>query len=168
MPHANLAILILLFQTLSITTIALALHPPTIHSHHNRTRLRLPTFEPVHCIRLNGPPPPGLNPTNCEDLARKKCRSIPLIKPEHIRRSEWVWNEVEDCAIGFYFPPEAPLPKERECDEVMDNLLDRCARNSRFNAGAVNVARWPDFGQDGHGIVEGEMRWILAPWRLTL
>ncbi|KAI4122119.1 MAG: hypothetical protein LQ338_005988 [Usnochroma carphineum] len=158
MAPASLAILLFLVQ--SLTTTAL-----TIHNH---THLQLPNPLPARCARLTGPPPPGLNPTVCEDLAHAICPAMPFIVPARAERNEWVWKERSGCAIGIYFHPEAAVPTEEECAATLNEVLERCSRDSRFNAGSVNIRVLPDFAHDGETIVETEAAWIMAPWRLTL
>ncbi len=162
MSHASTATFLLLLLLQSLTSTAYSL------PSRNRTHLQLPNFLPAHCIRLTNPPPPGLKPTNCESLAALECSSIHDLGPARLRRNQWVWNEVEDCAIGVYFPETATPPTESKCLQVLGQIIDRCAMRSQYNAGAVNVDVWPDFEQEGTPIEEGEVRWVLAPWRLSL
>ncbi|KAL8680500.1 MAG: hypothetical protein Q9186_003299 [Xanthomendoza sp. 1 TL-2023] len=186
MPHASFTIpLLLLVYSLASTALQFGNYDRDRPTHPNifrrpgrpgrpdiprRPNLRLPNAQPIQCHRLptSDPPPPGLQPTTCAQLAESKCDSIPRIQPAQIRRSEWVWNEVEGCALGFYFPPDAPIPTREECNEIFYGLIEECAFQSRWDAGAVNVGEWPDFAQEGTAVEEGENRFILAPWRLTL
>lgn len=46
--------------------------------------------------------------------------------------------------------------------------MELCSTNSRFNAGGINVEEMPDFSGDGQAITEGELRYAMAPERLTL
>ena len=70
--------------------------------------------------------------------------------------------------IGYYLPREGVVPTQRLCLSVFYEILDLCSRNSRFNAGMANVLVVPDFGGDGEAITEGEIRYMMAPERLTL
>ena len=70
--------------------------------------------------------------------------------------------------IGYYLPRQGQVPTERLCLSTFYEILDLCARNSKFNAGMANVLVVPDFSGDGEPITEGEIRYMMAPERLTL
>ena len=51
---------------------------------------------------------------------------------------------------------------------VFEDIVELCARDSRFNVGGFNVAEMPDFSGQGHAYMEGELMYAMAPERLTL
>lgn len=50
----------------------------------------------------------------------------------------------------------------------LGEIREKCAGDSRWNAGSINVGEMPGFGGDGTAVVGGEARWVMAPERLTL
>lgn len=60
------------------------------------------------------------------------------------------------------------MPSLGPCIGAFEMIVEMCARDSRFNAGVINVAILPDFSGQGEPEVEGQMRYIMAPERLTL
>ena len=83
-------------------------------------------------------------------------------------RDQWIWHEKVGCVIGYFLPRDGEVPSRVLCEQVFGEILDLCARNSRFNAGMANVLVVPDFSGDGEAIREGEIRYMMAPERLTL
>lgn len=60
------------------------------------------------------------------------------------------------------------MPAEEECEiEIFGGIWRKCAQDSRWNAGGVNVGVVPWEGGPGTGVEEGEMRYLMAPTRLT-
>lgn len=70
--------------------------------------------------------------------------------------------------IGYYLPRGGGVPTRMQCEKVLEEIVDLCATDSRFNAGSANVLVVPDFSGDGEAIREGEIRYMMAPERLTL
>ena len=70
--------------------------------------------------------------------------------------------------MGYYLPREGEVPTLRLCEMVFEEIWNLCATNSRFNAGTTNVQVVPGFSGDGEAMREGEMRYMMAPERLTL
>lgn len=60
------------------------------------------------------------------------------------------------------------MPFLGQCLGALEGIVEVCGRDSRWNAGGENVEEMPDFGGDGRAVVEGEMRYVMAPERLTL
>lgn len=59
-------------------------------------------------------------------------------------------------------------PLRRRCVAVFEAIVERCATRSEFNAGGFNVGVMPSLdGGDGTGVVGGEVRYVMAPRRLT-
>lgn len=87
---------------------------------------------------------------------------------EVIDRNKWVWTEEPGCAMGWYFAREARLPTFTACVAIHEGMVERCARDSHFNAAKVNVEVMPDFGEDGKAVVEDRGMFVMAPERLTL
>ena len=48
------------------------------------------------------------------------------------------------------------------------SLVEKCALNSRYNAGGINVAEMPNFSGPGRAETEGLIRYAFAAERLTL
>lgn len=71
--------------------------------------------------------------------------------------------------MGYYLPETTAVPDLHECNRTLEGVMELCATNSSFNGGGVNVGVLPDFGSDGEAGVggEGEVRWLMAPERLT-
>ena len=60
------------------------------------------------------------------------------------------------------------MPAEEECEvEIFGGIWRKCAENSRWNAGGVNVGSVPGEGGPGTGVEGGEVRYLMAPKRLT-
>ena len=59
-------------------------------------------------------------------------------------------------------------PSLLTCENVYQGLIDKCAFNSSFNAGSVNVLEMPDWGSKGVPVEGATSMWIVAPERLTL
>ena len=126
--------------------------------------------EPYHprCRRITRPPPhalPGLSPTKCEGLMPAIC-GMATINPY---RNRWVWYYTNGCALGFFLPQAAEPPEEVECQFLMFNpLINKCAFDSRYNAGGVNVGELPS--PEGNGTSETDedsIRFMLASAPLT-
>ena len=83
-------------------------------------------------------------------------------------RDKWIWTELPGCALGYSLPDRVPVPALGECVRVFEDIVELCARDSRFNVGGFNVAEMPDFSGQGHAYMEGEMMYAMAPERLTL
>ena len=83
-------------------------------------------------------------------------------------RDKWIWRELPECALAYYLPPNAVVPTEYKCRTlIFGSLFEKCAVDSRYNAGSINVAELPDFSGDGRAIVQYEQRFLMAPERLT-
>lgn len=83
-------------------------------------------------------------------------------------REKWIWTELPGCSLGYYLPDEAVVPYKGQCLHAFNEMVELCSTNSRFNAGEINVGVMPDFSGDGHAITEGQLRYAMAPERLTL
>ncbi len=120
------------------------------------------------CHRLDSPGMPGLNPTNCVVAAEILCQRLKPYPPSRGPPiDEWVWIEQPGCAVAFYRPGNFYY-EPKNCQHIFSGIISVCAHNSRFNAGSVNVAVLPNFGQEGRAEYEGRNRYLLAPERLTL
>ena len=83
-------------------------------------------------------------------------------------RDTWIWFELPGCALGYCLPEEEEVPNVGRCKGLYESLVEKCAFNSRYNAGGINVAEMPDFSGPGRAETEGLMRYAFAPERLTL
>lgn len=121
------------------------------------------------CHRVNSPGMPGLNPTNCETTAEIICQHFKPWPPSRggSPTNQWIWIEQPGCALAFYLP-EHGFQGTKRCLDIFSGLIDECAFDSRFNAGSINVAVLPDFGQDGRAEDARFFMYLLAPERLTL
>lgn len=144
-------------------------HPLTL-TNLTPTNLTLPSLRAMvpHCTRITDPPMTGLKPTVCENIVPIHCRRMDALPVEVITRNKWVWTEEEGCAMGWYFSRAARLPTFGACEAIHEGMVARCATNSNFNAGMVNVEVLPDFGQDGKALAEDRGMFVMAPERLTL
>ena len=71
--------------------------------------------------------------------------------------------------MGWYFSSLARIPRWRDCEgAIYGGIIERCATNSEFNGGAVNVEVLPSFGTDGEPTLKEEGMYIMAPGRMTL
>ncbi len=71
--------------------------------------------------------------------------------------------------MGYYLPEGAEVPDQEMCEwGILGEIREKCAGDSRWNAGSINVGEMPGFGGDGTAVVGGEARWVMAPERLTL
>lgn len=143
--------------------------PASSLSSPNNRPYPLNDFHNPQCHRVHGPGMPGLNPTNCVTASELLCQHFRhgLIHPGDPPLREWIWIEQPGCAVAFYRPPFR-YHMYTECEDIFSGIIDLCARNSRFNAGSVNVLLLPDFSQDGRAEDERRYRYLLAPERLTL
>lgn len=83
-------------------------------------------------------------------------------------RDKWIWTELPGCSLGYYLPEDAPVPWRGQCERTFESILELCSTDSRFNAGGINVEEMPDFSGDGRAVREGQLRFAMAPERLTL
>ena len=71
--------------------------------------------------------------------------------------------------MGWYFPPGAEIPGVRECErEIYGAMVEKCAFNSPWNGGAINVKEVPKINSDGEAVDERLGRFLFAPESLTL
>lgn len=176
--HLHHVTLPILYQVLITTALSIDItHPNSLLQDHNTTSVRLPRPNPtnryyVDCERVSDQPLPGLNPTNCLDLAPMVCDLLANLRPALITAEErWVWFERPGCALGYFLPrayqrhPRELLPSEVECNnDIFGAIIQRCALDSRYNAGSINVESLPK-GRDqpGAAMTEGFPRYALAP-----
>ena len=178
--HLQYDTLLVLYQVLITTALSIDItHPNSLLQDHNTTSLRLPQPNPtnryyVECERLSDEGLPGLNPTNCLDLAPMVCDLFANLRPPVAVDERWVWFERPGCALAYFLPgayqrhPRELLPSEVECNnDIFGALIERCALDSRYNAGSINVQSLPK-GRDqpGEAMTEGFPRYALAPARL--
>lgn len=83
-------------------------------------------------------------------------------------RDKWIWTELPGCSLGYYLPEETIVPFLGQCEASFGDIVELCSTNSRFNAGGINVEEMPDFSGNGRAVVEGRLRYAMAPERLTL
>ncbi|KAL8819860.1 MAG: hypothetical protein Q9191_007643 [Dirinaria sp. TL-2023a] len=147
-------------------------NPASLLTLNNHTNTHIPLYLPeAVCVRITDPPMIGLNPSNCETAALATCvRLARRFDHHHVITGRWIWtDELEGCAIGYYLPQGAIAPSVEICEDVvLKGIIDKCATDSRFNAGSRNVRRLPSFADDGTAVVETELRYLMAPERLTL
>lgn len=110
----------------------------------------------------------GLNPSNCDLALPIACGKLTDTPAARLVHDKWIWTELPGCSLGYYLPDEAAPPFLFQCEGALGAVVELCATNSRFNAGEVNVETMPDFGGDGTAVVEGAVRYVMAPERLTL
>lgn len=55
------------------------------------------------------------------------------------------------------------VPEVAECVEALQPIVDRCARDSRFNAGNIIVDTMPWGGGPGTAIDSTKIRYVMAP-----
>ena len=122
----------------------------------------------AQCHRITEPSMPGLNPTNCEYITQNLCRRFQLGPVLIDDRDKWHWFELPGCALAFYLSTTAQSPGLQGCLRIMGEIREKCATNSRYNAGTSNVKTLPDFTGDGQAVDNWEARFIMAPERLTL
>ncbi|KAI4241311.1 MAG: hypothetical protein L6R40_004617 [Gallowayella cf. fulva] len=115
------------------------------------------------CHSIDAPTMPGLTPTNCGWVADVVCYEL----TQSSARDKWIWNERPGCAIGFWMPQRRYVDIVN-CPQILKSIIAKCAFNSKYNAGTVNVAELPDFSQDGSSEHHDRVAWLLAPERLTL
>ena len=166
--HSNMYLLYIAISTLLYTlpTLSAPANPSIPH--------RLMDESPYHprCRTAKGPPPgplPNLHPTVCESLIPTVCRWV-TPGPEHLAyRDRWVWANKEGCALGYYSPQAAEPPEEVECQFwIYKALVDKCAFDSRFNAGGINVEEMPDWGTAGTAAEDDSAnRYFFASMPLT-
>lgn len=60
------------------------------------------------------------------------------------------------------------MPYQQQCESTFGAVVEGCATDSRFNAGVVNVLVLPGFAGPGEAVVQGKLRYAMAPERLTL
>ena len=135
---------------------------------------RLMDDSPYHprCRTATRPPPdplPNLHPTVCESLIPIVCSWV-TPGPDHLAyRDRWIWANKEGCALGYYSPQAAELPEEVECQFLIYKaLVDKCAFDSRFNAGGINVGEMPGLGIAGTAAEDDSAnRYFFASMPLT-
>ena len=123
-------------------------------------------WPPPQCRRISTTI--GLAPTHCESLAMTLCTRISLIPDAEITFNRWNWTELPGCAIGYYLPPGGQRAFRPDCVHMLGEMVEQCGFDSEFNAGAINVRRWPTFQNSGSSVHWMEGRYIMAPERLTL
>lgn len=153
---------------LPVSSLAMNRPPATLITTLPTHNLTLPsspiTDAAPKCVRIDDPPMAGLNPTNCDAAIPMLCRSLREPSP----RDAWIWTELPGCALGVYLPDKAWKPHTRACHGDLGFIVDKCSRDSRFNAGGLNVAEMPSFGGPGRAETEGAVMYAMAPRRLTL
>ena len=164
----------LICKFLAITV--LALHLPLNDLTLSLSNLTLPAsltadFN-VHCVSIINPPQPGLNPTNCDRAVGPICSIFDQAHVLHhpVPRNQWIWSEpdiFEGCSLGWYVPGLLHAPSFEECSEAFQAINDKCARNSRFNAGNINIRTLPNLFSDGTAVNPAAMRYLMAPQQLT-
>ena len=178
--HLNHVTLPILLQVL--TTTALSIHitdPVSLFQDRNTTSIRLPRPNPtnryyVECERVSDPGLPGLNPSNCLVAVPLICDWLANVKPGHFGVERWIWIERPGCALGYFVPRNDEhqalvLPSEEECNkDVYGEIIERCAFDSRYNTGSINVERLPKGREDpGRGMTYGFPRYVMAPASLS-
>jgi len=142
---------------------------PAFNHHLTLTSLTLPLHAMVaDCVRITDPPMTGLKPTVCENVALIQCQRLDEIPVQAITRNKWFWTEEPGCAMGWYFPRDARIPTLGACELIYEAMVERCARDSKFNGATTNVADLPNFGDDGKAMSEDRGMFIMAPERMTL
>ncbi len=140
--------------------------PLAIINTHNLHPAYTPLLPPV-CYFLTDPPMTALSSSKCALLAGDVCADLESRGPE--ARGRWIWEEISGCALGYFLPDGAEVPRKGECEyQIFDQIRRECAGGSQYNAGAMNVFELPDFSGDGSGMVEEWGRYLMAPERLTL
>ena len=181
--HLNHVALPILHQVLITTALYIDItHPASLFQENNTNNnndtasVRLPPPDPtnryyVECERVSDQasrPFPGLNPSNCLQAVPSICHGLTVFG--HVER--WIWAEWTGCALGYFLPRtyrrQGQLPTEEECsNDIYGAIIQRCAFDSRFNAGSINVERLPIGPEDsGRPMTEGFPRYAMAPKRL--
>ena len=144
---------------------SLSVPPPLSLSLPDRFTLpqNLSVASDVLCHRINEPPMMGLNPSNCETASEILCQHYGSLPP----RQQWRWIEQPGCAVAFW-RAEGVMPSAGFCTRIWAQIIEKCAYDSRYNAGSENVAELPDFSQDGRPKSTSKTMWLFAPERLTL
>ena len=146
----------LLLESATLTTLTLPLSaasPASLLTLNNHTNINIPLYlTEALCARITDPPLAGLNPSNCDIVAEITCQRLVNVPREHLVQETWIWSELEGCAMGYYLPDGARVPNRHTCEGViMKEITEKCARDSRFNAGSINVERLPNFADDRTG-----------------
>ena len=141
--HLHRVTLLILYQVLITTALSIDItHPNSLLQDHNTTSLRLPRPNPtnryyVDCERVSDQGLPGLNPSNCLELAPVVCDHLANLRLGPVSE-RWVWIERSGCALGYFLPrayqrhPRELLPSEVECNnDIYGAIIERCALDSR-------------------------------------
>lgn len=168
--HLSTLLLSYSLHFLSVSCTAIT-SPPTnliTLSTINNTFTSALTIPIPECVRITDPPMLGLNPSNCEIAVPIICKRLTHAPVEQLRRDVWIWTELPGCSLGYYLPEEAHVPYEGPCNRIFEWMVELCSTDSKFNAGGINVLELPDFSGPGSAVREENMRYAMAPERLTL
>lgn len=152
---------------LAISCLTINSSPANLITLPNNNLTLTNTVDP-ECVKITDPPMVGLNPTMCHVALQIICNRLTGPRPEQLVRDKWIWTELVGCSLGYYLPHWATVPFLGQCERSYSEILELCATDSRFNAGGINVLEMPDFSGDGQGVMEGLVRYAMAPERLTL
>jgi len=130
----------------------------------------LTTNDHITCAHVDTPI--GLHPTYCSTAINIICQKLTENDPRILARDKWVWTELPGCALGYYLPSETSpmlIPSSAECEVgIFLEMVEKCAYDSRFNVGSINVAELPS--AEGKGTAQtggdGVLRYALAPLAL--
>ena len=175
-PVMHLSLYLYTLICIFLATTVLSLHLPLNGLTLSLGNLTLPgsltaDFN-VHCVSIINPPQPGLNPTNCDQAVGHICSIFDQAHILHhpVPRNQWVWSEptgFAGCSLGWYVPGPLHAPSFEECSEAFQAVNDKCARNSRFNAGNINIRTLPNLFSDGTAVNPTAMRYLMAPQQLS-
>ena len=137
----------------------------SLHQAVDSTPLRRGFFGAPTCHSVTSPTMPSLNYHNCRRAYHESCFQFAI---KTTRRHEWVWTERPGCAVAYHILDEQFHLDLITCLDRFVRLIDDCfVGQSRVNAGAFNVRKWPDAHQEGLPEESRDAMLVLAPERLT-
>lgn len=169
--HHRITVFLLAFQTFVLPVLALVPFPPTFITLNNHTHVYPLSYPPPRCTRITPPSFRTIDSYSCNQVTATLCQQLHTTPAAHLARNTWTWIELlssPDCVAAYYLPNHAATPSESRCYFTLASIVRKCADSPRYNAGALNVFRFPHDGDDGRawGDPEGP-RYIVASERLT-
>ena len=101
----------------------------------------------------------------CYSTIKSSCQILSPRTP----RNRWIWNTADgprECALARYLPAEGRVPGRQYCESAFEQIIAQCAV-PQHNVGSVNVRDLPDTTWSGTPIEAEEMRFVMAPGRMT-